>query len=93
MHAASLVDDLLVVAAPEHVDEIVGIVRAQAAEILHTELNLEKCKAYVPACGRNGDGHHDAIQSIQQTPGGLPALGAAYGGAYEAVLGPYSVAS
>ncbi len=93
LHAASLVDDLLAVTAPEHMDEVVQIVAEKAAEVLHTALNLDKCKAYVPACSQEGEGTHPAITSIEQVSGGLPALGAAYGGTYEAVLGPYTLAS
>ena len=48
IHAARLVDDLLVVTEPERLDEAVEIVASCALSVLHTELNEEKCKAYVP---------------------------------------------
>ena len=93
VHAASLVDDLLVVTEPQHLDEVVEIVGECARSILMTELNKEKCKAYVPQRDQQRLGPDPAITSIMQVEGGLPALGAAYGGTYESILGPFSVAS
>ena len=92
-HPASLVDDLLIVAAPENVDALVDIVDAQAQIVLGTQLNRDKCKVYIPERSVRGAPPHPAIKSIEQTVGGLPALGAAYNGEFEAVLGPFSLAS
>ena len=93
VHAASLVDDLLVVTAPAHLDEVVGIIAETAETVLGCALNMEKCKAYVPERDQAGSGPDPTITCIEQVEGRLPALGAAYGGTYESVLGPYSVVS
>ena len=92
-HAMSLVDDLLYVTEPERADELFGIVEEASLRLLHVPLNRAKCKAFVPARGRSGLGPHPSITAIEQVEGGLPALGAAYAGEYEAVLGPYSLSS
>ena len=74
-------------------DVVVDIVAEMSATVLRTKLNKEKCKAYVAARSHAGDGPDPPTTSIEQVEGGLPALGAAHGGTYETILGPYSVAS
>ena len=54
---------------------------------------MDKCACCVPETSRDGTGPDERIQTIEQVVGGLPALGAAYGGMYESVLGPFSVAA
>ena len=93
LHPMSLIDDLLLVSLPEHVDELMALVEEHALQFLHVALNRAKCKAYVPQRSRDGLGPDPCITAVEQAEGGLPALGAAYGGEYEAVLGPYSVSS
>lgn len=91
-HIPSLVDDMLLVTAPEHVDQVVDIVQTELNAV-GAELKLEKCAALVPAWDREGKGSHPSILSVPQVSGGLPALGAAYGGDFEALLGPVGVAA
>ena len=92
-HVDRLVDDVLVICEPKHVDRLVEIIDGLMRDVLGTELNREKCKAYIPERSAAGLGPHPEITAIEQTEGGLPALGAAYGGDFETVLGPFSVAS
>ena len=93
MQALSLVDDLLLVADPSRVDELVEVVDGVVRRILGTELNRAKCKVFIPERSQQGLGNHPSISSVEQVEGGLPALGSAYAGEFEAVFGPYSVAS
>ena len=92
VHLPSLVDDLLLITEPEHVDRAVHEISAALAEA-GAKLKVEKCAAFVPQRSRDGSGHHPDITSVKQVFGGLPALGAAYGGDYESLLGPFSTAA
>ena len=93
LHTPSLVDDMMLVCTPERFERALQLVATHCQQVLGCQLNLDKCKVYLPARSAAGLGPHPAINSIEQVQGGLPALGAAYGGAYEAVLGPFSVAA
>ena len=55
-------------------------------------LNIGKSAAFVPEKDREG-ARDTLITSVPQVSGGLPALGCAYGGEFEALLGPHSVAA
>ena len=92
VHVPSLVDDVLLVTEPENVDRAVHEI-ATALEHAGTKLKLEKCAAFVPQYDRDGGSEHPAISSVKQVHGGLPALGAAYSGDYESLLGVFSVAA
>ena len=87
VHLPSLVDDLLLVTAPENVDYCVGIVAEELA-VAGMALNLHKSSAFIPACDREGSGDDPRINSVPQVTGGLRALGSAYGGDFEVLLGP-----
>ena len=91
VHVPSLIDDLMLVTEPSNVERSVKAIKCALGRA-GMLLNLEKSAAYIPDRSVQGLGPHPAIESIPQVVGGLPALGAAYGGAYEAVLGPYAVA-
>ena len=92
VHLPSLVDDLLLVADPGNVEEALAIVREELRNI-GLELNLSKCAAYIPARSQAGEGPDNRITSLPQVSGGLPALGSAYGGEFESVVGPLAVAA
>ena len=91
-HLPSLVDDMLLVTAPEHVESALAILREELAQI-GLRLNFQKCAAYIPERSRDGSGPTDLITSIPQVQGGLPALGSAYGGEFETKLCAEAVAA
>ena len=92
VHLPSLVDDILVVMAPENVDSAVAIVSEEMGKA-GLRLNLSKSAAYIPARSIAAQGPDEQITSVPQVDGGLPALGCAYAGEFEAILGPYAVAA
>ena len=47
----------------------------------------------IPSRSSSASGPDPSITSVEQMDGGLPALGAAYAGEFEAVLGAFSVAA
>ena len=91
-HIPSLVDDMLLVTQPEHVEEAMAILREELAKV-GLKLNLDKSAAYTPARSAVAAGPDERIRSVPQVEGGLPALGSAYGGDFESVLGPYATAA
>ena len=56
------------------------------------KLNLSKCTAFVPNNDCN-DTLDSRITKVKQVHGGLPALGSAYRGEFESLLGPYSLSA
>eukprot|EP00973_Karenia_brevis_P016171 2212709-Karenia_brevis.AAC.1 len=87
-HLPSLVDDLMLITEPRHVDRCLEILVDDLAKA-GMKLNLEKSAAFVPRSDRAGE-KDASIMNVPQVHGGLPALGCAYGGDYESILGPYS---
>ena len=85
VHIPSLVDDMLLITSPEHVDIAVGILSEELRDV-GLQLNLAKCACYVPERGEQGLGEDTRITCIPQVPDGLPALGSAYCGEYAALL-------
>ena len=73
---------MLLVAAPEHVDEALAVLEEELARI-NLRLNLAKRAAYVPERSEQSLGPRPAITKLKQLEGGLPALGSAYGGEFE----------
>ena len=90
VHLLSLVDDLLLICEPACVDRAVQVLADELGEA-GLKLNLSKSAALVPESDRDGT-EPSCIRTVPLVRGGLPALGCAYGGEYETVLGPYSVA-
>ena len=91
---ASLHDDMLAFCPPERVDELVAIIAAVAKDVGKLSLNSSKCCAHVPAWVGQVEAREylaNKIQSVQVNFDGLPALGSAYAGDFEAVLGHFSV--
>ena len=91
-HLPSLMDDLMIFTAPEHVDRCVAIVAEELAAA-GGELNKDKSAAYTPIRSAENLGPHPEIRSVPQVDGGLPSLGSASRGGCEAVLGPFAVAA
>ena len=85
LHLPSLVDDMLLVCDPENVDECIDVLESCLARI-GLKLNQAKCAAYVPAWRQASSDGDQVIRSIPVVHGGLPALGSAYAGEFEAVV-------
>ena len=91
MHLPSLVNDLLLITDAENVDRSVHEISCALA-LAGTKLKVEKCAAFIPSLSREGCEPHPCVTSVKPVTGGWLALGAAYGGECESLLGPYSVA-
>ena len=91
-HLPSLVNDMLLIIEPEFVEKALGVI-TEELKAANLVLNLDKCAAYIPERSARGLGPDPRITSIPQVEGGLPALGSAYAGDFEAVLGPHAVSA
>ena len=92
----SLHDDVLVACEPSRVDELIGIIATLARDIAKLSLNCDKCHAYVPSWDQEDSrpaNYSSVIQSVPVCFYGLPALGCAYAGEFETVLGPFAAAA
>ena len=91
-HIPSLVDDMVLVTQPEHVDRALRILQEHLRAI-GLRLNFQKCACYIPAQDKAVAAEEQLIKSIEMVRGGLPALGSAYAGEYAALLGREALAS
>ena len=91
VHLPSLVDDMLLVTNPDHVDEALDVLKASLQRI-GLKLNLTKCACYIPAHD-NRNGISDRVKTIPCVKGGLPALGCAYSGEYATTFAADAVAA
>ena len=86
-HLPSLVDDLLLICEPEQVDEAMEVVRSTLGKI-GIKVNLDKSAVYVQPGSRAARADTFPVLTVPRALGGLPALGSAYAGEFETVLGP-----
>ena len=86
-HLPSLVDDLLLICEPEHVDGAMEVVRS-ALETIGIKVNIGKSAVYVQPGSRADRAEVFPVRTVPRAMGGLPALGCAYIGEYEALFAP-----
>ena len=91
VHLPSLVDDLVLIADPWNLDAAMHTLTEELLAV-GIKVNPSKSAVYVQA-GSDGDVAPFPVTSIPRVVGGLPALGCAYSGEYEAVLSPEAVVS